>query len=109
MLGLWRKAEAATKPCYGRNCSQRRRSGTLFKSAFSARQRIAHGHRQTSKTVIRDFVRTLMAKGTRTRSTKAAELSAIAEIRVAGFKSINDEQNIEIRPLTILAGANSSG
>jgi predicted ATPase len=30
-------------------------------------------------------------------------------IAVAGFKSICDEQRIEIRPLTILAGANSSG
>jgi hypothetical protein len=28
---------------------------------------------------------------------------------VAGFKSISDEQSIEIKPLTILAGANSSG
>src|SRR6267142_499309 len=34
---------------------------------------------------------------------------AITEIQVAGFKSISDEQSIEIRPLTILAGANSSG
>ncbi|HMC64120.1 MAG TPA: hypothetical protein VKI65_04210, partial [Gemmataceae bacterium] len=50
-----------------------------------------------------------MAKGTRTRGTKAAEPPAIAEIGVAGFKSISAEQVIEIRPLTILAGANSSG
>src|SRR5258708_3101298 len=50
-----------------------------------------------------------MAKGTRTRGTRTTEMSAIAEIRVAGFKSISDEQFIEIRPLTILAGANSSG
>src|SRR5262245_47914044 len=34
---------------------------------------------------------------------------AIAEIRAAGFKSISEEQRIEVRPLTILAGANSSG
>jgi hypothetical protein len=34
---------------------------------------------------------------------------AITEIQVAGFKSIREEQRIEIRPLTILAGANSSG
>jgi hypothetical protein len=33
----------------------------------------------------------------------------IKAITVAGFKSIKDEQTIEIRPLTILAGANSSG
>ena len=35
--------------------------------------------------------------------------AAISEIQVAGFKSIRDEQCIVIRPLTILAGANSSG
>lgn len=35
--------------------------------------------------------------------------SAINEIRVASFKSISKEQRIEVRPLTILAGANSSG
>src|SRR2546426_299286 len=33
----------------------------------------------------------------------------ITRITVAGFKSISQEQSIEIRPLTILAGANSSG
>jgi len=33
----------------------------------------------------------------------------INRITVAGFKSIVQEQSIEIRPLTILAGANSSG
>src|SRR6195256_4660885 len=33
----------------------------------------------------------------------------ITRITVAGFKSIAQEQNIEVRPLTILAGANSSG
>jgi predicted ATPase len=33
----------------------------------------------------------------------------ITRISVSGFKSIADEQSIEVRPLTILAGANSSG
>src|SRR5438552_19053615 len=33
----------------------------------------------------------------------------ITRIIVGGFKSISQEQSIEIRPLTILAGANSSG
>lgn len=33
----------------------------------------------------------------------------ISAIGVGGFKSIRDRQTIEIRPLTILAGANSSG
>jgi len=33
----------------------------------------------------------------------------ITKITVAGFKSIAEEQSVEIRPLTILAGANSSG
>ena len=33
----------------------------------------------------------------------------ITEIAVQGFKSLYDEQRIAVRPLTILAGANSSG
>ena len=33
----------------------------------------------------------------------------IVELTVAGFKTISKEQKIEIRPLTILAGPNSSG
>jgi hypothetical protein len=33
----------------------------------------------------------------------------VTKISVSGFKSIGQEQSIEIRPLTILAGANSSG
>lgn len=33
----------------------------------------------------------------------------ITKIAVRGFKSIADEQEIELRPLTLLAGANSSG
>ncbi len=38
-----------------------------------------------------------------------AEAEGITRITVSGFKSIAEEQSIEIRPLTILAGANSSG
>ncbi|MCX5646906.1 MAG: AAA family ATPase [Phycisphaerae bacterium] len=34
---------------------------------------------------------------------------SIGKIAVRGFKSIADEQRIELRPLTLLAGANSSG
>jgi hypothetical protein len=48
-----------------------------------------------------------MAKGKKARDR--AEPWAITEVTVAGFKSINDEQSIEVRPLTILAGVNSSG
>ena len=36
-------------------------------------------------------------------------VSGITKIAVKGFKSIAEERAIEIRPLTILAGANSSG
>jgi hypothetical protein len=50
-----------------------------------------------------------MAKAVNTRGSRVVEPWAIAEIKVAGFKSISEEQSIEIRPLTILAGANSSG
>ena len=35
--------------------------------------------------------------------------TAIASLSVSGFKSIVEEQTIEVRPLTLLAGANSSG
>src|SRR5271165_5172077 len=51
----------------------------------------------------------MMAKNGKTRGRKVQDPQSIVEIRVAGFKSISDEQRIEIRPLTILAGANSSG
>ncbi len=50
-----------------------------------------------------------MGKSTKVKTETAHEPYGIAEIKVAGFKSISDEQTIEIRPLTILAGANSSG
>src|SRR5262245_19854268 len=33
----------------------------------------------------------------------------ITSISVSGFKSIVDKQTLEVRPLTLLAGANSSG
>jgi hypothetical protein len=36
-------------------------------------------------------------------------LTAITSLSVAGFKSIVEEQTVAIRPLTLLAGANSSG
>lgn len=39
----------------------------------------------------------------------AQKLETITKITVRGFKSIMDEQQIELRPLTLLAGANSSG
>lgn len=35
--------------------------------------------------------------------------TGITAISVRGFKSLYDESRIEIRPLTILAGANNSG
>lgn len=50
-----------------------------------------------------------MAKGVKAREHPVIEQWTISEIQVAGFKSISEEQRIEIRPLTILAGANSSG
>ncbi len=52
-----------------------------------------------------------MATRIRSKKRERAERkeSGITRITVAGFKSIRDEQSIDIRPLTILAGANSSG
>ncbi|MYG00089.1 AAA family ATPase [Candidatus Poribacteria bacterium] len=37
------------------------------------------------------------------------KIKSITKIAVKGFKSIAEECSIDIRPLTILAGANSSG
>jgi hypothetical protein len=37
------------------------------------------------------------------------EAQSVVRLTVAGFKSIREEQSIELRPLTILAGANSAG
>jgi hypothetical protein len=52
-----------------------------------------------------------MAKsnGPGARRGKPAEEPALSRITVAGFKSIGPERSIEVRPLTLLAGANSSG
>jgi hypothetical protein len=46
---------------------------------------------------------------TSTLGADARTQSGITEIAVGGFKSIASKQSIEVRPLTILAGANSSG
>jgi hypothetical protein len=43
------------------------------------------------------------------RREAAGENRGITQVSVCGYKSIGPEQAIEIRPLTILAGANSSG
>jgi len=52
-----------------------------------------------------------MAGRTNSRKRRPAQPAepGISGLTVAGFKSIRDEQSIEIRPLTLLAGANSSG
>lgn len=50
-----------------------------------------------------------MAKGAKVPEHPSVKPPAITEIQIAGFKSISDEQKIELHPLTILAGANSSG
>jgi hypothetical protein len=39
----------------------------------------------------------------------ASQPKAISAISVRGFKSLRDQSTIELRPLTLLAGANSSG
>ncbi len=48
-------------------------------------------------------------RGGRNDHSNAKRAEGITEIRVGGFKSIVKPQAIEIRPLTILAGANNSG
>jgi len=42
------------------------------------------------------------------RGGEAGEIS-ISGVSISGYKSISERQSIEIRPLTVLAGANSSG
>src|SRR4051812_8769013 len=48
------------------------------------------------------------ANGKRAKADEPV-VPALSRITVAGFKSIGPERSIEIRPLTLLAGANSSG
>ncbi|HEY9402901.1 MAG TPA: DUF3696 domain-containing protein [Pyrinomonadaceae bacterium] len=48
-------------------------------------------------------------KESQVKPNSASAEKGITKITVAGYKSISQEQSIEIRPLTILAGANSSG
>ncbi len=50
-----------------------------------------------------------MAKQSNGKPSKPAAPPSISRITVSGFKSIGEEQSIEIAPLTILAGTNSSG
>lgn len=45
----------------------------------------------------------------KTASNRQAKQPWLHAISVSGYKSIQNEQSIEIRPLTILAGANSGG
>src|SRR5262245_4800804 len=42
-------------------------------------------------------------------TAKAQKAPGITSITVSGYKSLGGEHTIEVRPLTILAGANSSG
>ncbi len=44
-----------------------------------------------------------------TNESNPKQAQGITAITVSGFKSLREESRIEIRPLTILAGANSSG
>ncbi len=51
-----------------------------------------------------------MSKKRNSNKSKSEQIEqGITRLSVCGFKSISREQSIEVRPLTILAGANSSG
>jgi predicted ATPase len=50
-----------------------------------------------------------MANTRKRASAKHAKPSGVTRLEIAGYKSISAPQSLEIRPLTILAGANSSG
>lgn len=43
------------------------------------------------------------------KSKKPEALEGISRLAVSGYKSLAEEQGLDIRPLTVLAGANSSG
>ena len=49
------------------------------------------------------------ARGSKSTAKQKESAEGITGISVRGYKSLANECNIEIRPLTILAGANSSG
>ncbi|MCH9035516.1 MAG: AAA family ATPase, partial [Planctomycetes bacterium] len=49
------------------------------------------------------------SRGSKSTATQQDSAEGITGISVRGYKSLAKECNIEIRPLTILAGANSSG
>ncbi len=50
-----------------------------------------------------------MERPTVQKRSQSRRKEGITQITVSGYKSISQEQSLEIRPLTILAGANSSG
>ena len=50
-----------------------------------------------------------MSKATYAKSQKKDPVQGITGISVRGYKSLYEECSVEIRPLTIIAGANSSG
>lgn len=50
-----------------------------------------------------------MSKATYAKSEKKDSAQGITGISVRGYKSLYEECSVEIRPLTIIAGANSSG
>jgi predicted ATPase len=87
----------------------------LFSAPFSPQLSANHatiGHKQVSHSVFVVFARdiTQMSNQNGQNGTGPQETpQGITKITVGGYKSIAQEQSIEIRPLTILAGANSSG
>lgn len=52
---------------------------------------------------------TRAARPAATSSARTARPRGITALSVAGYKSVNDELTVVIRPLTVLAGPNSSG
>jgi len=48
-------------------------------------------------------------KSTNSKTKSSSDIAPITEITVEGYKTIKQAQAIDIRPLTILAGANNSG
>jgi hypothetical protein len=53
--------------------------------------------------------RTMSSQSEPNSGKSTQEVESVVRLTVGGFKSLREEQSIELRPLTVLAGANSAG
>src|ERR1700719_1565484 len=64
-----------------------------------------------ARAALPEYLRVNMTKknGSTNSLSSSPPVTGISRVTVGGFKSLAREQSIDIRPLTVLAGANSSG